>query len=63
MLKLSNEVFMIKTFPFEGAGSRNENKLLSKRQLGSIFMCRSTLIFHYFSQNESVILKIDCCTS
>ena len=44
----------------QGAGSRNVNKLLSKRRFGSTLV-QITEICHYFSQNKAdiVILKID----
>ena len=45
----------------EGAGSRNVNKLLSKQKFAVFLIGHITVIFHYFSQNESVILKMDSC--
>ena len=50
-------------FFIKGAGSRNVNELLSKRLFCSIFIRHITVNFHYFSQNESVILKMDSCAS
>ena len=47
----------------KGKESRNINKLLSKRRFCSILIGHITVIFHYFSQYESVILKMDSCTS
>ena len=48
---------------FKGSGSRNVNKLLSKGRFCFFLIGHITVIFHYFSQNESVILKMESCTS
>ena len=47
----------------KGAGSRNVNKLLSNDNLAVFLIGHNTVIFHYFSQNESVVLEMDSCTS
>ena len=47
----------------KGAGPRKVNNRLVKRRFCSIFLGHITVIFYYFSQNESGILKIDSCTS
>ena len=47
----------------KGAGSRDVNKLLSKRRFCCIFDRPYHRDFRLLSQNESVILKIDSCTS
>ena len=47
----------------KGAGSRNVNKLLSKRRFCSIFDRPYHRDFPLFCQNEGVILKMNSCTS
>ena len=48
---------------FKGAGSRNVNKLFRNDDFAVFLIGHITIIFHYFSQNESVILKMHSCTS
>ena len=43
----------------KGAGSRNVNKLLSKDDFAVSLIGHMIENFHYFSQNEGVILKKD----
>ena len=47
----------------KGAASRNVNKRLSKRRFTVFLIGHITVIFHNISHNESVILKIESCTS
>ena len=53
-LNLSFDLGIIRV---NGAASCNINKFLSKRQFCRIFIGHFMEIFHYFSQNESIILK------
>ena len=47
----------------KGAGSRNVNKLFRNDDFAVFLIGHIIVIFHYFSQNESVISKMDSCSS
>ena len=47
----------------KGAGSRNVTSFFRNDDFAVFFIGRITLIFHCFSQNESIFLEMDSCSS